>query len=84
MTSASLTSRSAERPSTALASADGAAKVRTFLDTVRTDQMAFNWELTMTVGGRPTVLQFTGGRASDGNLFIIGANDARRSRSTVR
>ena len=58
---------------TSLACAAGAAKMSTFLDAVRTDQMAFNWELNVTVGNQPTILQFTGGRASDGNLFVIGA-----------
>ena len=60
-------------PLTSLACAAGAAKMSTFLDAVRTDQMAFNWELNVTVGNQPTILQFTGGRARDGNLFVIGA-----------
>ncbi len=55
----------------ALASAGGAAKVRAFLEAVRTERMAFDWELTMPVNGKPTPLQFTGGRGDDGNLFII-------------
>lgn len=56
-----------------LASAGGAAKVRTFLETVRAEHVAFDWELTVPVGWQPTPLHFTGGHAEDGNLFIIAA-----------
>ena len=60
-------------PLTSLASTGGAAKVSTFLDAVRSNQVAFNWELIVTVRNQPTILQFTGGRSSDGKLFVIGA-----------
>ena len=60
-------------PLTALASADGAAKVLAFLEAVRQEQAAFDWELTVPVGGQPTPLHFTGGRVGNGKLFILGA-----------
>ena len=56
-----------------LASAGGSEKVGAFLETVRSDQRAFGWELTIEVGGQPTLLYFTGGRATDDNLLILGA-----------
>ena len=70
-------------PVTALTSIGGSAKAGTFLDAVRRDQMVFDWELIVTVGGQPTPLHFTGGLTSDNNLLIIGAMTAHGNRSVL-
>jgi signal transduction histidine kinase len=54
-------------------------KAEAFLDTLRRQLAAFNWEINVPVGdGRPTPLHFAGGATQDGFL-IVGA----RSRSGV-
>ena len=84
MTLASLPSREAGCRLTSLAGADGEAKVATFLDAVRTDEIAFNWELTLAIGGQPTVLHFTGGREQRRQLIHHRSNDTRGCRSLVQ
>ena len=49
------------------------AKADTFLDAVRRDEMAADWELIVTVGDQPTPMYFTGGHTKDNKLLIIGA-----------
>ena len=66
-------------PVTTLASNGGSAKFGTFLDAVRSDQMAFDWELIVTVGDRPTLMYFTGGRTNDDKLL---SSEQRRVRES--
>ncbi|MEO8603995.1 MAG: HAMP domain-containing sensor histidine kinase [bacterium] len=64
---------SAGAPFTTLTGPDGSAKARAFLDAVLAERAAFDWELTMPVGGEPRALHFNGGLTDDGSLLIVGS-----------
>jgi two-component system, OmpR family, sensor kinase len=60
------------KPFTALVDSGSIEKANNFLEELRMNKAAFDWELNVTLGDRPVSLHFAGG-AVDNHILIIGA-----------
>ena len=54
-----------------------AEKARLFLERIRSERAAFDWELTVSYAGRLTVLTFSGRLQDDGTIVVVGGRSAR-------
>jgi len=61
------------QPFTALMHPEATAKTHAFLDAARTQHAAFDWEIAVSVAGRPTIVHFSCGTARDGTVVVVGS-----------